>query len=146
MPWIFFWMPTPWDNEIAQSDWDMYLAELSWEFVLYVLISVALICGLYAFCARRLKKKENLLRPFWPMRLLWVSVLPGVAVGLRAMALFESTQDIADKGGEVATSISSGLFAVAVTVLLAWLSFLFPRVTPAAFALRPRAWFLRKHN
>src|ERR1035438_8631520 len=54
MPWVFFWMLAPWDNEIAQDEWDTFLAALSWDFLLYVLVFAAVICGLYAYYTRRL--------------------------------------------------------------------------------------------
>jgi hypothetical protein len=143
MHWLFFWMQGPFDNDITEEDWGLYLDALSWEFLLFVVIFVALICGVYVYFTRRLTF-DHLLKPFWPMRFLWLAVLPGIIVGVRAMMLFDSIEGLSGKGGAIPAAISSGFFAMIVTALAGWLSFLLPRVTPAMFQLRPIAWFVRK--
>jgi hypothetical protein len=141
MCWLFFWMQGPFDNDITEDDWCLYLESLSWEFLFFVVVFVAIICGLYTYFTRRLTF-EDLLRPFWPTRFLWIALVPGIIIGIRAMMLFDSMENLSGKGGAIAAAISSGFFAVVVTALVAWLSFLLPGVTPPMFKLRPIKWLL----
>jgi len=146
MPWILFWMQSPWDENITVEDWGQYLDALSWEFILWVVVFVLLICAIYFFSVRRLVFAD-LQRPFRPMRWLWLSLVPGIIVGVRAALLFDSFDGLSGKFGAIPSGISTGLMAVFLTLVFAWLSFLVKGVTPEMFEARPYGlinWIRRK--
>ena len=148
---LFFWMQRPFNTEINQDDWTSFLDAFAWEFLLYVAVSAVVMCLIYAVCARRLHF-EDLLRPYWPLRLLWLAVASGILVGARSVTLFNSTEALSGKDGWLPAAISSGFFAIAWTITIAWV--LFYLVTPAPFKSRLVRWWLawkasrlvNKHN
>jgi uncharacterized membrane protein YhaH (DUF805 family) len=142
MHWLLFWMLNPGDNRITDEDWSQYLDALVWEYLLWVVASVFVICILYMICTRRLKFAD-LRRPFWPMWLLVLAVVPGTAVGLRASVLFDTFDGLNGKQGAVSSGISSAFWTTGIVLGLTWVGFAFgPRVTPPMFKFKPRAWYI----
>src|ERR1700733_2357 len=119
MHWLFIWMQNPPDTDIPEEDWLRYLNALSLELLFIVLISAVLICGLYFYFSRRLTFND-LLRSFWPLRLLWLAIIPGIIVGIRALMLFDSFENLSEKTGAVSSAISSGLLAAILTIPVSW--------------------------
>ncbi len=144
MPWLLFWMQTPF-GEVSDEDWNQYLSAFSWEFLVIALVFVALICGTYAYCTRRLTF-DHLLRRFWPVRLLWIAIIAGLVIGIRAYRVFDSFENLSGKEGGIPAALSSGFWSTVIVVILSWFTFLLPGVTPAMFRYRPVKWIVRLLN
>jgi hypothetical protein len=65
---MFFWMLSPLDSSVAQTDWDNYLSYMAWTTILIILVGLAAILGLYSYSARhhRIHSPADLFRPYGP--------------------------------------------------------------------------------
>ena len=144
MQYMFFWMLSPFDPSVTQTDWDNYLNYMAWTEIFVLLIAVASIVGLYAYSARRrrIHGPEDLFRPFRCMWWLLLCVPAGVVAAVVALLKFpvfcgeEAT-------GVAPAAISIGLETTLLCLIIGYLIILFPGVTPPILKYRPRAWFFR---
>ena len=141
MWWLMVWMLDP-PAGVRDIDWEDYLDDLSMGFALGVVATVVLICLLYWYSARKLTF-DDLQKPYWPMRFLWLSVLPGIALGIWAPILFDSYDALSGKEGAPYAAISTAFISVLLTALVALIVVISDRITPEMFKGRPWAAFTR---
>lgn len=138
---LLFWMQSPLGPDISLDDWTDYLNDLGSEFFWIVIVSVAVICLFYTVWVRCLKFKD-ISRPFLPMNLLWLSIVPALIVGWRAISLFDSFESFNGKSGAISAAVESGIWAVIFVLLFAWIGFMMPGVVTPEYRNRPYRWLL----
>jgi len=139
---LLFWMPHSFDPSVQDEDWAQYAEALSGEFILIFVLSVLTICGLYVYFTRRMTF-EDISRPFWPMRLLWIALVPAVWIGVRAWLLFDTFDFLSGKTGALQSGITATAMGILIFMFTSWLIFQIPQVTPPMFRDRPRALIYR---
>ena len=141
MQFLFFWMLSPYDSAVSQTDWDTYLNFMAWITILIVLVTVADVVGLYAYSARRRKIRApaDLFRTYRCMWWLLLSIPAAIGAGVTA-ALNFSRYCGDDASGTVPASISIGVETFLVSFILGYLIILIPGITPAIFKYRPKEW------
>ena len=140
MRYLFPWMLSPFDTAIDQLDWDRYLNQMAWECVVaLLLISTVLILLCYAGTVRKLKvrRPEDLLKPFRVMWWLIICVPAGIAAGVRAAVEFSNYFTNSENGIEP-SSISIGLIVMLLALAAGFGATLIPGITPPLF--KGRQW------
>jgi len=145
MQFIFFWMLSPYDPSVSQSDWDNYLNLTAWITVLIALVTVAAVTGLYAYSARQRKIRipADLFQPYRCMWWLFLSIPAAIGAGITA-ALNFSQYCGDDATGVIPASISVGLETFVLCFLVGYAIILIPAITPSAFKYRPREWLFQR--
>ncbi len=141
MQFIFFWMLSPFDSSVSQTEWDTYVDFMAWITILIVLVSVAAIIGLYAFSARRrrIRTPADLFRTYRCMWWLFLSIPAAVGAGIVAALNFVKYCG-EEATGVVPASISIGVETFLLCFVLGYLIILIPGITPPAFKYRPKEW------
>jgi hypothetical protein len=141
VPFMFFWMLSPFDPSVTQTDWDNYLNYMAWTTILIMLIGVGSIVGMYAHSARRRKihTPDDLFRPYRCMWWLLLSVPAGLGAAVLALVKF-SVFCGEDAAGVAPAAISIGLETAFLCFVIGYLLILTPGVTPPVFKYRPRGW------
>ncbi|MCL5097180.1 MAG: hypothetical protein M1608_06590 [Candidatus Omnitrophica bacterium] len=142
---MFFWMLSPYDSAVSQTDWDTYLNFMAWVTVLVVLVTVAAIVGLYALSARRrrIRTPADLFRSYGCMWWTLLSIPAGIAGGIVAALNFASYCG-EEATGTVPASISIGVETFLLCFVLGYLIILIPGITPPAFKYRPKEWIFHR--
>ena len=141
MQFIFFWMLSPFDSSVSQTDWDTYLDFMAWITILIVLVTIAAIVGLYSFSARRrrIRTPKDLFQTYRCMWWLLLSIPAAVGAGIAAALNFAKYCG-EEATGAVPASISIGVESFLLCFILGYVIILIPGITPPAFKYRPREW------
>src|ERR1017187_1508759 len=143
MQFIFFWMLSPFDSSVSQTDWDTYLDFMAGIMFLIVLVTIAAIVGLYAYSARRrrIRIPADLFQPYRCMRWIWLSIPAAVGAGVVAALNFAKYCG-EEATGVVPASISIGVETFLLCFIVGYVIILIPGIgiTPPAFKYRPKEW------
>ena len=144
MEYMFFWMLSPFDPAVSQTEWDNYLNYMAWITILIVVVTVVDIAALYAYSARkrRIRTPADLFAPYTCMRWLWLSIPAAIGGGVTAFLNF-ATYCGEEATGVVPASISMGVETFLLCFVFGYLIILIPGITPPAFKYRPREWIFR---
>lgn len=136
------WMDFPPDPNIDLKRWLAFRQVMANWLLVAVLVTMVGILIAYAVHARRKKihAPSDLFASYTPMYWLALAVVPGVVIFFiykRDYGRIFNTSPISYMSGAVGVA----LWTILLTILLAYLTMLFPHVTPPKFRYRPY-WFI----
>jgi hypothetical protein len=147
MDYLFFWMLSPWDEKIAQTDWENYLTHMAWVEILIVMVVAAAIIGIYTTHASKLEITTNadLLRPYTPMKWLFLSIVAAVIAGVWAAVVF-SGQFPSDSLGMIPSGVTIAFEAGILALAAGYFGMFLPTITPPRYTYRVTTWMRRREK
>lgn len=134
-----FLSSTPPDPAMGVTLWVGFRQEIIGWLLASVLVTAAVVIGLYAWSSRKLtiRVPSDPFRPFTPLRWLWLAFVPGVLLTIVYILRYSRIFPLA-RISAVGGAVTAGLTAVLFTYLISQIAIWMPGITPLKFLYHPR--------